>query len=384
MAREVEVAPPVPSFQMRAVLLCVLVAGGACSRTEAPAAETPPQFPVTSPEIGDAVVEREYVAEIRAVRYAELRSRFKGVLENVSVDEGQRVTAGQTLFLVNARALQQEVLVARAATLGAKAELQAAQLELDNTKRLQEKNVVSAAELALAESKVQTLRAKVAELEATTQRAAVERGFADVKAPFDGVINRIPRRAGSAIAEDELLTTITDTSEVFAYFRITEREYLEYFGSSREAPRTVSLKLIDGSSFPATGVIDAIASEVDRETGTLTYRARFENPTGVLRHGSSGKVVIESHLRQALLVPQKSTFDVQGDLYVYVVDSTDVPRARKITVKARFADRFVVDQGLSEGERFVLDGVQQIQDGTRIQAVAPSTAAHTTSPVTGG
>src|SRR5690606_20358228 len=122
----------------------------------------------------------------------------------------------------------------------------------------------------------------------------------------------------------------------------------------------------------------------DRETGTLAYRARFANPTGVLRHGSSGKVVIQSQLRQALLVPQKSTFDVQGDLYVYVVDSADVPRARKITVKARLADRFVVDQGLSEGERFVLEGVQKIKDGTRIQAVAPTAAAHTTSTVTGG
>src|SRR5690606_19339423 len=140
--------------------------------------------------------------------HAELRSRFKGILENVLVDEGQTVQAGQTLFAVNARALEQEVLVARAAILGAQAELKAAELDLQNTKRLQEQNVVSPAELALAESKVQILRAKVEEAKANADRAAVERSYAEIKAPFAGVVNRVPRRAGSAVGEDELLTTI--------------------------------------------------------------------------------------------------------------------------------------------------------------------------------
>ena len=351
----------------------------ACSRTEAREEELPARFPVAVPEIKDTAIEREYVAEIRAVRYAELRSRFKGILESVSVDEGQPVKAGQTLFTVNARALRQELLVARAATLGAEAELKAAQLELQNTKLLQEKNVVSSAELALAEAKVQMLRAKVEESKATAERAVVELGFAEVKAPFDGVINRVPRKAGSAVGEDELLTTITDTSEVFAYFRITERESLEYVASdSRDRSDGVALKLVDGSRFPNEGVIDAIASEFDRETGTLAYRARFANPTGTVKHGSSGKVVLRSDLRGALLVPQKSTFDVQGDLYVYVVDSHDVPRARKIFVKARVDQAFVIDRGLEEGERFVLDGVQKVRDGSRIEVVAPRAATHAT------
>src|SRR5690606_35541542 len=147
--------------------------------------------------------------EIRAVRYAELRSRLKGILEKVLVDEGQPVTAGQTLFVVNARALEQEVRVAKAAILGARAELEAAQLELHHTILLREKNVVSPAEVALAESKVQTSRAKLEEAKATANRAAAELGYAQIKAPFDGVVNRVPRREGSAIAEDELLTTLT-------------------------------------------------------------------------------------------------------------------------------------------------------------------------------
>lgn len=366
-----------PSFQLRAARCAVIVAALlGCKRDDAPAIEETPKFAVALPEVKDTILEREYVAEIRAVRYAELRSRLKGILEKVLVDEGQAVKAGQTLFAVNARTLEQEVLVAKAAMLGARAELEAAQLELHHANLLREKNVVSPAEVALAESKVQTARAKVEEAKANADRAAVELDYAQIKAPFAGVVNRIPRKAGSAIAEDELLTTLTDTSEVFAYFRITEREYLEYQAASAgDHPRTVTLRLADGTAFGSEGVVDAVTSEFDRETGTLAYRAKFSNPDGTLKHGSSGKVVLRSELRNALLVPQKSTFDIQGNVYVYVVDAKNVPRARKLAVKARVKDAFVIEQGLAPGDRFVLEGVQKIKDGTRIELLNPTTAA---------
>jgi RND family efflux transporter MFP subunit len=354
---------------MYAVVTCLAICS--CRDTDTPEAEPALVFPVASPEIRDAVIEREYVAEIRAVRHAELRSRLKGILETVSADEGQEVRAGDRLFVVGARGLQQELLVARAAVAGAEAELKTAQLELENTKLLQEKNVVSKAELELGDAKVQLLRAKLAEAKATAERAAVELGLAEVRAPFDGVINRIPRKTGSVVTEGDLLTTLTDVDEVFAYFRITEHEHLEHRTS--KAPRSVSLKLVDGTVFPGEGIVDAIESEFDRETATLAYRARFENRDRTLRHGSSGKVVIRSKLRQAVIVPQEATFDVQGDLYVYVVDATSVPRARKLIVQARLADSFVV-AGLARDERFVLEGVQKIKDGTRIEITSHASA----------
>jgi len=343
-----------------------------CGQREV-AAETspPPRYPVVSPTVEDVTLEREYVAEIRAVRHAEVRSRVKGVLESVAVDEGQAVTAGQRLFTVNALVLARAERVARAATLGAKAELDAAELELQNTRLLRDGNVVSSAELAVVEAKVQTLRAKLQEAKANADRASVERSLAEVTAPFDGVINRIPRRVGSAISEDELLTTITDTAEVFAYFRITEREYLEYVtGTASAAPRRASLRLVDGSVFPFEGAVDAIANELDRSTGTLTYRARFPNPAGTLKHGSSGKVILTTELPGALLVPQRATFDVQGDLYVYVVDEGSVARARKLVVKARVGDAFVVERGLDRSERIILEGVQKVRDGARVEVAS--------------
>lgn len=357
-----------------ATLMTLSLLVGCGGKVEA-AAQAPLQnFPVASPERTDTFFEREYVAEIRAVRYAEVRSRIKGILESVSVDEGQTVKAGQTLFSISARDLQQDVLVARAATLGAEAELAAARLERDNAKFLLEKKVISEAEVAIAESKVNTLKAKVDELRANTGRSTIELGFAQLKAPFDGVVNRIPRKDGSAINEDDLLTTVTDTHEVYAYFYISEREYLEYMAKpANERPKEVSLKLADGSIFPSAGVIDTIESEFNKETGSIAFRAKFPNANGILKHGSTGKVVLKMDLRAAILVPQKSTFEVQGNFYVYALDANNTAKARKIVPKLRLKDAFVIESGLEPTDRFVVEGVQKIKEGTRIGVLSSDT-----------
>jgi membrane fusion protein (multidrug efflux system) len=357
-------------------LLCAVLSAGGCNRhgdSSAEAAALPETFPVTSPQVKTVNVVREYVADIRAIRHAELRSRLRGILESVGVDEGQTVKAGQTLFTINARARKEDLAVARAATVGATAELEAAQLDLQNTQLLADKNVVSTAELARAKSKVALMRAKLEETKAAEARAAVEVDRAQIRAPFDGVVNRVPHKAGSAVGEDELLTTITDTREVLAYFSLTEAEYLKYVKTpSGAAARRASLRLADGTMFPSKGEVDAVGSEIDSETGTITFRARFANPDGVLKHGSSGKVVLETALHDAVLVPQKSTFEVQGDYYVYAVDTHNRAHAQKIRVKARVDDAFAVESGLAPTDRFVVEGVQKLKDGMKLEVRVPA------------
>lgn len=354
-----------------------LAACGAPEEGNAEASSLAAPFPVASPQIRDVVIDREYVADVRAARYAEVRSRFRGTLESVEVDEGETVEAGRTLFTIGARVRQEELAVARAARAGAKAELEAAKLELQNTQLLADKNVVSAAELARARSKVKVLEARLAQAKAAAERAAVEVDRARIRAPFDGVIDRIPRKEGSAIAEDELLTTITDAREVFAYFAITEREYLELSRRRGEKPETVGLVLADGSTFAQRGEIDAVGAEVDADTGTLVYRARFANPDGLLKHGSSGKVVLSTTLHQALVVPQKSTFEVQGNVYVFALDGDNVARARKILVEKRLDDMFVIAGGLDTRDRFVLEGVQKLEDGVHVEVQEKAAASAT-------
>jgi membrane fusion protein (multidrug efflux system) len=348
----------------------------ACGQREraAEAADIQRSFPVAAPVAKDVVVRREYVAKIEAVRHAELHARIKGTIESVTVDEGAAVHEGQLLFSINARVHKQDVVVARAAARAQEAELHAAELDMQNTQLLADKNIVSAAELERARSKTEMLRAKVQEANAMAERANVELERADIRAPFAGVVDRIPRKAGNAVAEDELLTTISDTREVFAYFAISEREYLDLVKTAPGAqPRRVSLVLADGSTFPHEGTIDAVAGELDPETGTLAYRARFENPDHTLKHGSSGKVVLETELKGAILVPQKATFEVQGNVYVYAVDPQNVVHVKKLDIKQRLEDEFVVGSGLGANDRYVVEGLQHVKEGMTIDPRKPDT-----------
>ena len=318
------------------------------------------------------MLRREYVASIEAVRYAELHARLKGRIEAVGVDEGQRVKQGALLFAIDARARKQDVAVARAATQAQQAELAAAELDVANTQLLADKNIVSKAELERAKSKTAMLRAKVDEARAVAERASIEVDRADVRAPFDGVVDRIPHKTGTTVDEDTLLTTISDSSEVYAYFAISEHEYLELLRVAGGAhPRRVSLLLADGTPFDADGEIDAIAGELDRETGTLAYRARFPNPHGTLKHGSSGKVVLETELKGALVVPQSATFDVQGNTFVYVADANNVVHVHKLDVAQRLDDAFVVRGGVTANDRIVVEGLQLLRDGMVIDTRTP-------------
>lgn len=173
------------------------------------------------------------------------------------------------------------------------------------------------------------------------------------------------------VAEEELLTTLTNTSEVVVYFRVSEQEYLDWAARApEERPRTVALKLANGAPYAAEGVIDAVESEFDEQTGNLAFRARFPNEQGLLKHGATGKVVIRSALGEALLVPQRATFEVQENVYVYTVDASGTVHATRIVPRQRLGEHFVVESGLAETDRFVLEGVQQLKDGARIVARA--------------
>ncbi len=325
------------------------------------------EFLVATPEVTTATVERKLVGEIHAVRRVELRARVKGYLEAVKVDEGQAVKAGELLFTIGARELQHDLAKAKAAAQSAAAELKAAALEQSNTRVLFDKKIVSDVELAMADARVATLQARLEEAKAHEAQAATNYAYASVRAPFDGVVNRIPRKVGSLVGEDDLLTTLTDTTDVFVYFRLSEAEYLQFTATHpRERPRTASLLLANGERFPNDGTIDAVESEFDAGTGNIAFRARFPNAQGLLRHGGTANVVLKNELGNALLIPQKATFEIQDQLYVFTVDQDNTVHARRFVPKARLKDAFVVDSGLAADDRFIVDGIQRVRDGVRV------------------
>lgn len=348
------------------VVACLLAA--ACSRQEQTSASVN-ELKVVTPVMRTITDRREYVAEIQAVKYVEIRSKIKGFIEKIHVDEGQAVKQGQLLFSLNALEHEMELQKANAVYKNAQADLKAAQVELNNVRHLVEKAIISQSEGVVAQAKVDSLQADVEQAAAHKQQVALMLSMAQIRAPFDGWINRIPNKTGSVIAEGDQLTTLSDHREVFAYFNLSETDYLSYVQNHPEKNKQVTLKLANNALYAQAGTIEMIESELDRATGNIAFRARFPNPQLILKHGANAKVVVENQIENALLIPQKSTFEIQDKLYVYVLGANNRLQQRTITEQKRIPDYFVIDSGLSVTEQLVFEGVENLKNGDQIQPV---------------
>jgi membrane fusion protein (multidrug efflux system) len=277
----------------------------------------------------DTTFTKEYVSQIRSVRNIELRAQEKGFLQNIYVDEGQYVAAGQLLFKIMPKIYEAELLKAQA-------EVQAAQIELQNAKMLADKNIVSKSEQAMAQ-------AKLAQAQAEVSLAKLHLSFTDIRAPFAGTIDRIPKKLGSLIDEGELLTSLSDNSKMFAYFNVSEPEYLDYQSNIKgRANTSVSLLLANNQLLKYKGKVEVIESEFNSETGNIAFRASFPNTDKLLKNGQTGKVVMLVPVINALIIPQKSTYEIQDKKYVFVVDKNNVVKSREITITGEVPDLYVV------------------------------------------
>jgi RND family efflux transporter MFP subunit len=324
------------------------------------------KFPVIHPVVMDTVFSKEYVAEIQSIQNVELRARIKGFIEKIHVDEGQAVQAGQILFSISSHEFKEELLRANALLKSAVAESKVAEVELKRTKTLVEKNIVSSTELEMSEAKLEAIKAKIDEATSAVSSAHLNLSFAQVKSPFNGTINRIPNKTGSLIEEGTLLTAISNNKEVFAYFYVSEKEYLEFIKQNDARNKEVSLLMADDQLHKYKGTIETTESEIDKNTGTIGFRARFSNPEQLLKHGSTGKVILSNELKDAMIVPQKSTFEVQENTYVYVVDKDNVVHMRSIVPKIRMSNIYVLESGLSVDDKVVYEGIQRIKEGDKV------------------
>jgi multidrug efflux system membrane fusion protein len=320
----------------------------------------------------DTVLTREYVADIQAVRNVEVRARVKGYLEKMYVDEGQLVKKGQPLFHISDAEYRTRLARLQAARSNATAQARVASLELDRVRMLTEKNIISKTELDVALAKLKAAEASVAEARSAEANAALMLSYTLVRAPFDGVVNREPMKVGSLVDDGTLLTTVSDAAAVFAYFNVSEAEYLEFVKTrARDSARStnqVRLVLADGSLYAPHGKIETVESQFQASTGAIAFRARFANSKGLLKHGATGKVRLASTVADALLVPQKAVFEQQDKNYVYVVDAQGLVRQKNFVPQSRLAAFYVVKSGLQPGEHIVCEGIQDLRDGTRITA----------------
>lgn len=310
-------------------------------------------FSVTSPIVKDTIILKEYVAQIRSVNHIELRAQEKGYLQKIYVDEGQFVKKGQILFKIMPNLYEADANKA-------KAEANYALIEYKNTKQLYDTKVVSANELALAKAKYDKAQAELASTKTHLQ-------FTEIRAPFDGIIDRFHVRLGSLITEGDLLTELADNSKMWVYFNVPEAEYLDQMAhKAKDAKLQVQLKMANGEMFDQNGVVETIEADFDNETGNIAYRATFPNPKGLLRFGQTGNIVINTPFKNAVLIPQKATFEVLDKKYVYVVTKDNVVKAREIKVAAEIPHIYIVNAGLQTSDKILLDGLRLVKDNEKI------------------
>ena len=358
---------------MKYVYLILIVASAlsSCTTSQPSKDEKPPEIPVIRIKSSKTIFKNQKVAEIQALKNVELRSRIRGFLDEILIDEGQEVRKGQPLFRLTSPEYSAELTKAYASLEKSKAEEQAACLEVERVQILVSRNVVAKTEVVLAESKARIAIAAVAESEAEVKNAKAFLSYATILAPFDGVINRIPLKIGSLINEGDLLTSISDITSIYAYFHMPEAEYLKYLqakikGESDTDKEHVHLDLVDGSEYNHVGVIETVASEFNGSTGAIAFRAKFPNPAKLLKHGSSGTIKLETELDKAILIPQKAVLEIQDKNYVLLVDPGNVLKMTPIEVGQRSGTYYLIKAGLSEGDRIVLEGVQVLREGNII------------------
>lgn len=312
------------------------------------------KFLVTSPLKKDTLITRNYVCQIRAISHIELRALERGYLQDIFVDEGQLVKKGQLMFRIMP-------LIYNAELQKAQAEASFAEIEYLNTKRLADSNVVSPNELALAKAKFDKAKAEMS-------LAQVHLGFTEIKAPFDGIMDHFQVRLGSLVNDGDLLTTLSDNSEMWVYFNVPEAEYLNYrTHTTEENLLKVNLLMANNQLFKYPGVVKTIEADFNNETGNIAFRATFPNPEGLLRHGETGNVQMSLPLRDALIIPQKATYEILEKKYVFVVDKSNVVHSREITIASEMPDIYVVKDGLSEGDRIIFEGIRKVKDGDKIE-----------------
>jgi len=336
----------------------------ACNRDEEQGEEEHHRIVVTSPKAKDVVVTQQYVCQIHSRRHIKVCALQSGFLKAIHINEGQTVEKGKLMFEILPTLYQAKYEAEQA-------EAKLAELELNYTKSLASDKVVSPNEVALYKAKLSKAKAKA-------DLAQAELKFTEVRAPFNGMVDRLEQQLGSLIKEGEVLTTLSDNSVMWVYFNVPEARYLEYKAS--QGPSTqrsqylklpdsrIELVLANGSKFQY-GSSDTVTVEgkFNNETGNIAFRADFQNPSGLLRHGQTGNLLIHRTVRNAIVIPQRATFEILDKQYVYVVDKENVVRQREIVIDHEKDDIFVIKSGLDVNDRIVLEGVRQVHHGQHVE-----------------
>jgi membrane fusion protein, multidrug efflux system len=289
-------------------------------------------------------------------------------MQYIPVNEGQFVKQGQRLFKINDAELQMELLKSNASLKQAEADVRIAEVEVKQIQSLYDKKFVASNELEMVKAKLSSARAKLAYADAERKTVLQKISFTNIVAPFDGVIDVIPYKEGSLVENGSLLTTLSQLNEIYAYFSIPENKYFEMLANDKiGAHQKIELMLPNGIKYQYNGTLRTAEGEIDKATGSIRYKVSFPNPDHLIKHGTSGKLIISEDQPDAILIPQKSTFSIQDKTYVFIVDSQNKVKMRNISIGTTLRDSYIVDSGLKAGDIIVYEGTQSLRDGESIR-----------------
>jgi membrane fusion protein (multidrug efflux system) len=331
--------------------LCAAISASCQSKKEEK--EPAGKLLVTSPLLKDTTIIKDYVCQIHAIQHIEIRALEKGYLQKIFVDEGQLVKKGQLMFQIMPMMYEAEMQKAQA-------EANYAKTEYLNAKMLADSNIISKNQLALVKAKYDKAKAELS-------LSRVRLGFTEIKAPFDGIMDRFQVRLGSLVDEGDLLTTLSDNSKLWVYFNVPEAEYLNFKTVSQsDNMKNVRLLMANNEIYEYPGVVETIEADFNNETGNIAFRATFPNPKVLLRHGETGSIQMVVPLKKALIIPQKATFEILEKKYVYVVDKDRTVHSREIVIRSEMPDLYIIKNGLKAEERILLEGIRKVRDGEKI------------------
>ena len=376
-----------------------------CKKKEEKKQEGPKEVPVVEVQQRNVTGYQSFPASIQGRVNNDVRAKIQGYITQVLVDEGQYVTKGQPLFRLETNTLNQSadaaragigaaqsgVAAAKANVSAAQAAVNASQVEVNKLIPLVQKNIISAVQLETAKANLSRAQAQLAQAQAAQAQAAagVSQASANykgvqanidysvIRAPISGVLGKLPFRVGSLVGPNDPtpLTTVSDTSGIFAYFSMNEREYLDFlenaYGATvpeklRNMPM-VELELANGSLYGEKGKIEAVTGQIDPTTGTIQFRVSFTNASKLLSNGNSGTIKVPKLYNKALVVPESATFEQQGLVYVFKVEK-DTAKNVMIGVTDRVNNLVVVKDGIKKGEKIVAQGVGTLKPGTAVKA----------------
>ena len=368
---------------MKKIALWVLTAVvlTSCGSKSNQMGEASNDFAVETVQTTSADLETSYPATIKGMQDIEIRPKVSGYLVKLLVDEGATVRKGQPLFLIDSEQYRAAVKSAQAQIRVCRANIATQKLTVDNKRMLFKQNIISSYDLKMAENTLASYEAQLASAEAQLQSAQDNLRWCTVTSPADGVVGSIPYRVGSLVSASsaEALTTVSNISKMYVYFSMTEKQLLaltrEAGGVNAAIKKmpSVTLKLSDGTTYSQSGTVSTISGVIDQSTGSVQMRATFDNAQHILRSGGTGAVLVPTHASDAIMVPQSATFDVQDKKFVYVVNNDKTVATREITVLPQNdGQTYVVTSGLRPGDRIVVDGVNQLKTGQKINPITPA------------